>query len=264
MNKLAIGTVQFGLDYGISNTSKTIDIIRNEYPGIQIIEDITHILFDIEKTFSEKVDYYIGSIRKWFGIIDGALMISSKNNLPEIIYKDSDFTNFRREALKYKEQYNCKKRLSDKDKFRKLFLEAEKSLDDGKNPILISPDSMKLLENLNCSVIKNRRKWNANTLLNLLKTVSGVYFPLNIDQILKTTPFSIPVLIKDRNSFQKKLAEKGIYASVLWPLNDDAREKSLFAVEMENSMLSIPIDQRYDSSDMQKIYDIFKILLGPQ
>ena len=145
-----------------------------------------------------------------------------------------------------------------------MFLEAEKSLDDGKNPILISPDSMKLLENLNCSVIKNRRKWNANTLLNLLKTVSGVYFPLNIDQILKTTPFSIPVLIKDRNSFQKKLAEKGIYASVLWPLNDDAREKSLFAVEMENSMLSIPIDQRYDSSDMQKIYDIFKILLGPQ
>jgi hypothetical protein len=250
--------------YGISKTNKTIDKIRNECIDIQIIEDITHVLFDIEKIYSDQVDYYIGSIRKWVGIVDGALMISNKKNLPEITYKDSNFTEFRRKALKYKEQYNYTKIASDKDKFRRLFLEAENSLDDGRNPILISPESMKLLENLNCSTLKNRRKWNGDTLLNLLKSVPGVKFPINIDQIIKITPFSIPILVKDRDSFQKKLAKKGIYASVLWPLSEDARKKSPFAVEMENSMLSIPIDQRYDSSDMEQIYNTFKFLLGSE
>ena len=139
-------------------------------------------------------------------------------------------------------------------------MKAENSLDDGENPVLISPDSMKLLENLNCSVIKKRRKWNAEILLNLLKTIPDIKFPINIDKILKITPFSIPILVKNRDDFQNKLAEKGIYSPVLWPLSDSARKKSPFAYEMENSMLSIPIDQRYDYSDMQQIFNTIKFL----
>jgi hypothetical protein len=192
------------------------------------------------------------------GITDGALVISNKNDIPNITYSNSNFITLRSKALNLKEEYLHTNSPSIKVMYRKLLSEAENSLKNGKIPHLISPNSKQILEQLNCASLKNKRKWNTNQLLQLLRTITEVKFPINVEKILENTPFSIPVFFNDRDTVQKKMAEKGVYAAILWPLNLEAREKSPFAAEVEKKMLSIPIDQRYDASDMKQILNVIK------
>ena len=244
--------------FGLTDTSEVISIAKTKCKNIQIIEDITHTLFDIEKTYSSHVDYYIGSIRKWMGITDGAIVISTKNDIPNITFSNSNFIFLRSKALNLKEEYLHTNSPSIKLMYRKILSEAENSLENGKTPYLISPSSQITLDHLNCESLKNSRKWNASVLLELLKTIPEIKLPENINNILERIPFSIPIFVKDRDIFQKRMANKGIYASVLWPLNPEAREKSAFAGELETTMLSIPIDQRYNAEDMKLIYKVIR------
>jgi len=247
--------------FGIADTLKSINIIRQKCPGIQIIEDITHSLFDLDKIYSNQVDYYIGSIRKWFGIVDGALVIATKNEIPEIDYFESDFVTLRRQGLSLKEEYIHTNSPETKQIFRKVLFDAENSLDNGSNPCSISPESQLILDNMNVETLRNNRKCNAKVLLDRLSTVPKIQFPKGIENILKITPFSIPILVENRAFIQTKLASNGIYCSLLWPLSNEARKISRFAEKMESSMLSIPIDQRYDASEMNIIYNVISDLL---
>lgn len=247
--------------FGIAETSDTIRLIRDKWSDITIIEDITHSLFDLEEIYSDQVDYYIGSIRKWFGIPDGALVISNRNFESEIKYYETDFVTLRSQGLSLKEEYNHTNDPDTKFIFRKMLSDAEVSLDNGRYPCSISYESQYILDNMNVETLRNNRKLNAKVLLNCLSTVPKVKFPKGIENILKTTPFSIPILVENRTFIQNELASNGIYCSLLWPLSEEARKMSPFAKMMESSMLSIPIDQRYDASDMNIIYNAISNLL---
>ena len=254
----AILTMNF---FGLSDTKPITNLIKTKYPDIQIVEDITHTLLDIENSYTENVDFYIGSIRKWMGITDGALVISTKKEIQGIEYIENEFVSIRLKGLNVKEDYRYSQENSIKLKYRKILLEAEKVLENGKIPYSISPASQKLLDNLNVGSLRNARKKNASNLLRLLKTIPEIDYPGNIESILDFTPFSLPILVKNRDNIQKKMAEKGVYAALLWPLNMEARKESPFAAKIEDLMLSIPIDQRYDADDMEYIYNVIKELV---
>lgn len=248
--------------FGLSNTTSVVSTIRNCQPLIRIIEDITHVLFDIEKLHSQKVDYYIGSIRKWLGILDGAVVISNNNEIPEINYVESEFVNLRRIALNSMEEYLHTGSMNHKIKYRALLIDAERSLENGKIPYCISPDSNFLLQNLNAAPLMNSRKWNTNLLLKKLKSLTQIRFPGNINEILNYTPFCIPIFISNRDKVQKLLAENGIYCPVLWPLNEEARKISPESIDIENNILCIPIDQRYNYADMDQIFKMLKNVMS--
>lgn len=248
--------------FGISNTINVVNIIKQDNPELQIIEDITHILFDLDKLCSQQVNYYVGSIRKWIGIPDGAIVISNNNKIPVINYVENNFVNLRRTGLNLKEDYLHTNSQTIKILFRKILLEAENSLEKGKIPYCISPESQSILQNLNTASLKKARKWNAITLLQKLKTIPQISFPINIDRIYENTPFSIPIFISNRDEIQKEMAENGIYVAVLWPLSDEARKISPISVEIENTILSIPIDQRYDFADMDNIFNVIKKIVS--
>ena len=57
---------------------------------------------------------------------------------------------------------------------------------------------------------------------------------------------------------QRRLAQRGVYAPVLWPLADAARSMDAFAAKVEREMLSLPIDQRYMYDDMLDIGAILR------
>ena len=244
--------------FGICNSQKTVGSIKIKCPSLQIIEDITHTLFDIEALYTEQVDYYIGSIRKWMGIIDGALIISTKTDMPGVLYVESEYVTLRRKGLNLKEEYHRSKIPSQKLIFRDILSAAEKSLNQGKTPYSISPDSKYMLYNLNVEPLRIGRKNNTNILWKLLNRIAEINYPENIEKILTITPFSIPILIKNRDYIQREMAKKGVYAAQLWPLSKDARNISPFAAEMEREMLSIPIDQRYLPQDMFYVYNVIR------
>jgi len=71
-------------------------------------------------------------------------------------------------------------------------------------------------------------------------------------------PFSLPILVDNRDEVQRKLAQQGVYAPVLWPIDDKARNVCDNSAYISDRMLSLPIDQRYNWDDME---DIAKIIL---
>lgn len=73
--------------------------------------------------------------------------------------------------------------------------------------------------------------------------------------------FMLPIMVKNRDVIQASLSREGLYCQVLWPLTSKKQKRNIFASNMENSMLAIPIDQRYDFDDIEDMADIiFSIL----
>ena len=79
-----------------------------------------------------------------------------------------------------------------------------------------------------------------------------------IERCLNNAPFSFPIIVNNRDTIQKRLAQAGVYAPVLWPIPSKARARCSVSARMSDQMLSIPIDQRYNYDDIE---DIARIVL---
>ena len=51
-----------------------------------------------------------------------------------------------------------------------------------------------------------------------IKMIPGLEWSFN------GAPFSLPILVENRDVVQKQLAQKGVYAPVLWPIDEKARK----------------------------------------
>ncbi len=74
--------------------------------------------------------------------------------------------------------------------------------------------------------------------------------------------FMLPILLEERDYYQKQLSDNGLYAQVLWPLVDEARLSSPVAASMEAKMLAIPIDQRFSFNDIEDIGKIINTFIS--
>ena len=66
-------------------------------------------------------------------------------------------------------------------------------------------------------------------------------------------PFSMIICAENRSEVQTAMAKVGVYAQVLWPLKDRAKEICSVSKYMEEHMLAIPIDQRYFYDDIMEM-----------
>lgn len=244
--------------FGISPTDEAIHFIKKSWQDIIVIEDFTHCAFSLNRIYNRSVDYYIASIRKWLGIFDGALVLSTKilENKPGFRY--NKFIDLRQKAQKEKADYLITGDAATKEHFRKTLSKAEQALNDYASINCISPNSMKLLYNVNVPDLIFRRKQNMLHLLSGLKSESSLIFLDNIDDAALGCPFSLPVLLRKRDLRQKIFASKGLYTQVLWPIEKASRMICDNSANMADNMLALPIDQRYDFCDMEDIIRIVK------
>ena len=72
-----------------------------------------------------------------------------------------------------------------------------------------------------------------------------------------TAPLYFPIYAKDREDLQKFLAQRCIYAPLLWPIGEE-NEPHLSETEhyIYEHILALPMDQRYDRSDMKRIANV--------
>jgi hypothetical protein len=242
--------------FGFTDVNTLIGKVKQMKNDILIIEDVTHRIFNIGN--NSNVDFYVGSIRKWLGIPDGALLYSDKFDMPNNLdVTETLFVSLRSKALDLKLKYSHSADPKLKEDYRELMSCAETSIAEGQLYYKISEKSLDYLNNLDVSTLKIARKKNFNYLYNMVKDISEISFPLNIEKLLSNEiiPFSLPVLVDNRDDIQKKLAKRNLFAPLLWPLNNSSRKLCSVSANLENKMLSIPIDQRYDFSDMNLIYD---------
>lgn len=250
----AILTMNF---YGSASTDAAIAIVKGFNEKITVIEDFSHCTFCLDQIFNEKVDYYVSSIRKSVGVCDGAIILSKEpSNKAYIGCAAPSFGQLRLGAQQQKGRYAFTKSLDDKDIFLTELRHGEEMIDklDGVHPI--SEVSLKQIESINGEQIAFARRENMKHLWVLLN--GKVKMIPGLDRSFKGAPFSMPILVENRDAVQRQLAQKGVYAPVLWPANENARNVCEVSAYVADHMLSIPIDQRYNYDDIE---DIAKIVL---
>lgn len=248
----AILTMNF---YGSADTRTAIAKVKAFNDKITVIEDFSHCTFCLDKIFNKQVDYYVTSIRKSIGVCDGALVLSKKPTNKNYIGSESpDFGLLRLGAQKQKGRYVYSKSLDDKGVFLSELRQGEEMIDklDGVHPI--SEISEIMIATINGEEIAYARRENMKHLWSLLN--GKVKMIPGLERCFDGAPFSLPILVGDRDIVQKQLAQKGVYAPVLWPIDDKARNMCKVSAYVSDHMLSIPIDQRYNYDDIEDIASI--------
>lgn len=247
--------------YGFPTNFNLLDII--DYFKAQstvIVEDITHTLFSSCKRF-EGNDYYVASIRKWFGLPSGGLLASrgnSKSIKSKFLYNEN-FSNMRKQALLAKSKYFKNGNETLKSFYLDLFAKAETLLDKDVEAYGIDNLSKDLIATLDVNWLIEMRKSNYEILSENLKDVNYVN-AIFTDIPEEVCPMFYPVYIKNyRNEIRKKLIEEKIYCPVHWTIPDRIEiDKFNRSLEIYNTILSIPCDQRYVRSDMERVASVLK------
>lgn len=248
----AVLTMNF---YGSTSTKEAVHFIKNSNPKCKVIEDFSHCTFSLAGIFDSLVDYYVTSIRKSVGVCDGSVIIS-KNSLDESFIEEgeTEFVSSRRECQKLKAEYTYSQDKGQKGLFFHELRRQEGELDAFEGVHRISKTGKEMLSVLNGEMIAYARRCNMKHILDLLD--SKVESVPGIERCQETAPFSLPILVKNRDEVQQKLAKRGVYAPVLWPICDEARAVCPVSARMADEMLSIPMDQRYNWDDIEEIAKI--------
>ncbi len=108
-----------------------------------------------------------------------------------------------------------------------------------------------LMGNIDYEKVKQQRLKNFAILHNALKHKNEIDINLsNLD-----VPIVYPFKTKDSN-LRTKLIQNQIFVAKYWPTEENNCMKSDAAQTLANTITALPIDQRYDELDMQKILEV--------
>lgn len=237
--------------FGFVPTKVVVDTIKNTNKNIVIIEDFTQSLFCLKENYNEQVDVYVASIRKSVGVPDGGIIITSLP-IDKSILSDSSHTPFVRDHIvagRMKTRYRYTADPDDKVIFRKYQGYAGKFIKENYGIYQISDEALSILNHTIVENVRVARKSNYKNLYSILSSNSKLkvlFAPSESNQ----APFSMIICVENRNEVQTAMANNGVYAQVLWPLKDKAKDICIVSKYMEEHMLAIPIDQRYFYDDI--------------
>lgn len=260
LSKVKPRVVLFHPYYGCNLTQEETELlIEAKKNGAIIVEDMTQVIFS--KRNKPFVDFYLGSLRKWFEIPDGAFISSEKYTLvkEETLLENEDFVTLQKNAMYLRGEYFDNGNLN----IKQISIQLNKFAVDliSKRNIKIhrmSSFSIQSYAQCNCEENKNIRLNNYGYLLELLKE-SGKCLLVNDNLAnIESAPLYFPIYVEGREDVQKELACNGVYAPVLWPVHDKRVLVSEDVQYIYDHILLIPIDQRYGIADMQKIVEILK------
>ena len=243
----------FGFDT-IRDLGKTNTELRSH--NIITIEDTTQSLYS--SFVPSHADYCVASIRKWCGVPDGGFAVCREGNFnirPTEYDKKLGFAKVEASLQKHNWIING---IGDKETFLKKYREAEDILNTQNNFHTINPLSLAIqFHQLDTNRLKERRRKNFLTLLSSIKNINGIK-PVFNSLSEEVVPLYFPIYCMDRNATQTLLAQNDIFAPIVWPKADNCPEICQEAEEIYNHILCIPIDQRYDTDDMERIVNVLK------
>ena len=234
--------------FGYENTLN-IDIVRQfKAKGFIILYDRTHSFLMDNDPYVALADYSFASIRKWMGVIGGAVVegVKSKalNPYPYLAPKEK--------AMRIKQAYMSGDESVDKQEFLRLYGEFGHHLAEDYCDYAMDDLSYALYKAVDLSVVKAKRRENAKYLHEHLKL--QFLAPLTDD----ACPLFVPVLFdtkEERDRVRKKLIEAEIYCPVHWPkpalIPADFEVNKIYDIE-----LSLICDQSYGLDDMARMVEV--------
>lgn len=231
--------------FGYENTIDKEIFRQFKQRGVIIIYDRTHsFLMDEDYSYA---DYSFASIRKWMGVVDGAVV----NGVDECVLKACPYLACKEKAMRIKKTFIEADKTIDKENFLALYAEFGHYLADDFQNYEMDDLSYALYRSEDFTTIRRKRKENAKYLHDHLKhTTLGVLSD-------KSVPLFVPVFFKNqeqRNAIRNKLIDNQIYCPIHWPKNKlitpDMGVNHIFDTE-----LSLICDQRYGIPEMQRIIE---------
>jgi len=209
--------------------AKNVELLNKKYPNL--IVDNAQAFYMPNLGFAS---FY--SPRKFFGVPDGGYLFCYKK-LDEKFNKGTSYQRF---------SHLIKRTDADAAEGYSDFQLNDASLDNEQIE-LMSDLTRKILSSLNYEKIREKRLNNFNILHKLLAQSNELKLQLTKNDV----PMVYPYLITDEN-LRKKLIKNKIYIATYWsPLDKESYEASL-----QKYILPLPIDQRYNSDDMQRILEV--------
>lgn len=246
----------FGFDT-VLNIQDAISKIRAL--GVFVIEDRTQCLYSEIKPLN--ADFFVGSIRKWHGVPDGGFVVCEEGRINQKpLNCDEKLEKAKIDASYAKFRYLFKN-TGEKEDFLEKYRSAESMLDHQSVKYKIGSFSYAMQASLDVKRLREKRKTNYAILIEGLKDIKGIniVFP-ELEE--KMVPLYCPIIVEDRSRVQRVLGENAIFAPVIWPKSEALLSVCNAAEQFYQDMLCIPIDQRYDSSDMIRIIACLRSNLG--
>lgn len=244
--------VLFHRYYGFDTFDRQIDDLCESLRrmGKFTIEDCTQCLYSQIPRMSS--DFAVGSIRKWTGTPDGGFAVSQTGGFvgkPKNSDKRLETAKLEASFAKYRYLFE---NVGEKEDMLELFRQAEDILDNQKELYGISEMSAKVQCNLDIVGLKRKRRENYSFLFNSICLKVKPVFSLSGYEV----PLYFPIYVEDRDSLQKFLIRNDIFAPIVWPRNNIQTVVCNGAEIAYKHLLCLPIDQRYDVEDMNRIVEV--------
>jgi hypothetical protein len=226
-------------------------------PDVFHIEDHSH---DPASAWARRstADFAFASLRKTIPISDGAILWSPRARpVPEPpLFDPENGSRTKRRAMELKREYLAGAAV-DKEAFRSLQLAGEAAL-LASQPAAISPWSRAFVAAGVRAEWRRRRSMNVSELLAAVADSSRVR-PLFSGWQADQCPFNAVLEFRaqaDRDACRADLIRQHVYPPVHWTQPPDAAAR---VRDLATRILTIPADQRYDSSDMRRIGNMLRV-----
>lgn len=216
--------------------------IKDKYSRMLSQEYQSQLILDCSQAFyfeplEEGYTFY--SPRKFFGIPDGGCLFGC-------------------EAPNFAPPIDTSERSS--HLFKRIESGAEAGYEDfKKNDASLTGEPIKsmsvftrtILENIDYDSVKQKRITNFSILHDKLKSKNG----LTIEEDSSGGPMVYPFLTDD-NGLRQKLIDNKIFVATYWPNVFEWCSPEELEFSLAENIIPLPIDQRYDAEDMNKILEV--------
>lgn len=239
--------------FGYENTLPIETIKEFKAKGAIILYDRTHSFLMENDPYLELADYSFASIRKWMGVIDGAVVYG----VNDCQLKPYPYLECKEKAMSMKKAFIEGDTSIDKQAFLSLYGEFGHHLAEDYQSYEMDDLSYALYKTEDLATMRCKRRENAKYLHEHLK---GVRFLGELTD--KVVPLFVPVFFEtteQRNAVRKKLIEAQIYCPIHWP--KPAMIPADFEVnKIYDTELSLICDQRYNLDDMDRLVTLINNL----
>ncbi len=232
--------------FGYENTVPVETVKKFKEQGSIILYDRTHSFLMEDDPNLALADYSFASIRKWMGVIGGAVV----NGIGKYELKPCSYLDCKEKAMRMKKAFIEGDTNIDKQAFLNLFGEFGHHLAEDYQNYEMDDLSYALFKTEDLSDMRRKRRENAQYLHENLK---GVKFIGELTE--NTVPLFVPVFFgtaEQRNAVRKELIEAQIYCPIHWP-KPTLIPADFEANKMYDTELSVICDQRYDLTDMERM-----------
>lgn len=251
--------VQF---FGKRIDERTINIVDQfKREGIVVIEDISLSLLSEGEGYVGFGNYIIGSLRKWFPIIDGGILLSRKQLAFDLEDAANDYTlyYYTAQILKYLYLNNEKPKKDWKNIFLSYNEDGMQSLFSDYTLRKMSKISLNILRGIDFYSVRDQRIKNFDLLGSLLVSIPQV--KILVERQGKMTPLGMVILCEERDTLLNYMISRDIYCNVHWRSNESTKQYNE-SEYLSKRCITIPCDQRYGYKEMEYIHKVLSEFYG--